>query len=238
MIPPFWQERGSVSYPLGTDQLGRDIWARLVYGARTSFIVALGALAVGGVLGTALGFNLHHYSGFHDSLYNITIPWYNKIILGLVAIFCAALIIVILGAIFGVSLIGLIIALGMVTWPPYAKAMRAISLEHHCRSKENQASGHPNHHLPSVAGTVKRLAALVPPQLGFLIIAESILTFLMAVPSPFSSWGNMVALGRGHIGSAWWVSVVPLVTIMLLAFGFYMLGDWLRDRLDLKLRQA
>ena len=234
-IPPFWQEGGSISHPLGTDPLGRDIWARLAYGARVSLLVAVSTLALGGVLGTTLGL----VSGYYRALDPIVMRA-SDITIAFPIILFAILLVVIIGA----GLINLIIAVGLVIWARYARVIRGevltiMTQDYISRAKVAGASDFriiTKHIFPNVVNT---LVVLLTLQVGFLIIVESSLSFLGAgVPPPTPAWGSMVASGRDYIVSAWWVSAIPGIAIMLLVIAFNMLGDWLRDRLDPKLRQV
>ena len=119
--PPSWQEGGTLSHPLGTDQFGRDVWSRLVYGARTSLIVALGALAIGGVLGTALGFVSGYWRSHRDRIFDITLPRLVSPAVWLVG--CVWIAITLLASV-GPGLISLTIVLGLVTWLRYVKPVR------------------------------------------------------------------------------------------------------------------
>jgi peptide/nickel transport system permease protein len=234
-IPPFWQEGGSISHPLGTDPLGRDIWARLAYGARVSLLVAFSTLALGGVMGTALGLISGYYRGLDPIVMRA-----SDITIAFPIILFAILLVVIIGA----GLINLIIAVGLVIWARYARVIRGevltiMTQDYIARAKVAGASDFriiTRHIFPNVVNT---LVVLLTLQVGFLIIVESSLSFLGAgVPPPTAAWGSMVASGRDYIVSAWWVSAIPGVAIMLLVIAFNMLGDWLRDRLDPKLRQV
>lgn len=233
-IPPFWQEGGTLSHPLGTDPLGRDMWARLAYGTRVSLLVALSTLALGGILGTTLGL----ISGYYRFLDPIVMRA-SDITIAFPIILFAILLVVIIGA----GLINLIIAVGLVIWARYARVIRGevltiMTQDYIARARVSGASDFriiTRHIFPNVVNT---LVVLLTLQVGFLIIVESSLSFLGAgVPPPTPAWGSMVASGRGYIVSAWWVSTIPGIAIMLLVIAFNMLGDWLRDLLDPKLRQ-
>ena len=234
-IPPFWQEEGTLSHPLGTDPLGRDIWTRLAYGTRVSLLVALSTLALGGILGTALGL----ISGYYRRLDPIVMRA-SDITIAFPIILFAILLVVIIGA----GLINLIIAVGLVIWARYARVIRSevltiMTQDYIARARVSGASDFriiTRHIFPNVLNT---LVVLLTLQVDFLIIVESSLSFLGAgVPPPTPAWGSMVASGRDYIVSAWWVSTIPGIAIMLLVIAFNMLGDWLRDRLDPKLRQV
>ena len=235
-IPPLWQEGGTVSHPLGTDPLGRDIWSRLAFGARVSLLVALSTLALGGILGTALGLISGYYRGVLDAI----IMRASDITIAFPIILFAILLVVIVGP----GLINLIVAVGLVIWARYARVVRGevitiMTQDYISRAKVSGASDFriiTKHLFPNVFNS---LLVLLTLQVGFLIIVESSLSFLGAgVPPPTAAWGSMVASGRDYIVTAWWVSAIPGIAIMLLVIAFNMLGDWLRDRLDPKLRQV
>ena len=235
-IPPLWQEGGTVSHPLGTDPLGRDIWSRLAFGARVSLLVALSTLALGGILGTALGLISGYYRGVLDAI----IMRASDITIAFPIILFAILLVVIVGP----GLINLIVAVGLVIWARYARVVRGevitiMTQDYISRARVSGASDFriiTRHLFPNVFNS---LLVLLTLQVGFLIIVESSLSFLGAgVPPPTAAWGSMVASGRDYIVTAWWVSAIPGVAIMLLVIAFNMLGDWLRDRLDPKLRQV
>ena len=219
-IPPIWLGNGSLSHPLGTDQLGRDVWTRVVHGSRISVVVIVGGLALSGVLGTALGFIFGYCRGFWDGLFEIAVPWYAAVILRVVAICCAATIMLIIGT----GLVNLIVVSGLVTWPRYAKV---ICL----RINTSEPSQNVVHPLDAAVDAQESqpspnsLVAVVAPQLGFQVICESALNFLgIGVEPPLPSWGLMVASGRGDLG-AWWISVFPLAAILALVISFYILGS-------------
>ena len=225
--PPSWQEGGTPTHPLGADQLGRDVWSRLVYGARTSLIVALGALAVGGMLGTTLGFISGYWRGSKDRLFDSALP---RLLSPVVWLVCCVVIAIWLLAYIGPGFISLIIVMGLVTWPRYIKPIRAEMMLHRPQSFMSGASdpGESVRFLfPKVAGA---LPSLYMTQMGFLAILGFIIAFLgIGVPPPTPSWGGAVADGRVYL-EAWWLSAFPLICMVLLSAGFYMLGSWLTDR--------
>ena len=234
--PPSWQERGTLSHPLGTDQFGRDVWSRLVYGSRTSLIVALGALAIGGVLGTALGFISGYWRGSRDRIFDVSLP---RLISPVVWLVCCCfailwLLFIWLASIGGLGLIALIIVIGLVTWPRYIKPIRGEVMRFNApglyRSMGETSDFRiiTRYLLPKIVGA---LPALSISQMGFLIILESIPSLLGAgVPPPTPSWGGMVADGRMYLASAWWILAFPLICIALSATGFYLMGNYLSDR--------
>lgn len=226
---------GTSDHILGTDGLGRDILSRIVHGARISVAVAVVALSVGGVIGTLLGV-VSGYAG----------GWVDEVIMRIVDIkFAVPLILfalalaVILGPSFGL-LLGL---LSFLIWGHFARQVRAevlviVTMDYVAAARSCGASPVRimyRHIFPGVISIVVVVGTL---QVGAVVLAEASLSFLGAgVPSPTPAWGSMVAEGRLYIDTAWWVSLIPGVVIGLLVTAVTLLGDWLRDRLDPRLRQ-
>ena len=238
LTPPFWIEGGTISHPLGTDIYARDIWSRLVYGARTSLIVALGALALGGVLGTTIGFLSAYYRGSRDRILDTDLPRLISPVVWLVCcVFVAVWLVTWLVIVTGPGLITLIIALGLVTSLRYVKPIRMEVMRYGTVEADHPVDegAMPPHFRSSVRSLLPRVAGLLPAlfvsQMGFLIILESVLSFLgVGVPPPTSSWGGAVSDVRLHLITAWWLSAFPLICIALVSAGFYMTGDWLSER--------
>ncbi len=231
--PPLWQKGGALSNPLGTDRLGRDVWSRLVYGARSSLIVAAGALAIGGGLGTALGFISGYWRGPKDRIFDITIP---RLIRPLTWLLCCLWVAIILLASSGAGLINLIIIMGLVTWPRYIKAIRRKVMLPETPGLDYTTHGGngPSDFQSSIRFLIPRVAAALPAlfisQMGFLIILESIISFLGLGVSPATpSWGNMIAGTRDQLTN-WWVWATPALAILSMVAGFYMLGNSLTTR--------
>lgn len=233
LSPPFFQG-GSKDYPLGTDRLGRDILSRILYGARVSLIVAaIGVLGAGGI-GGSLGIIAGYWGGRVDSIISRTID----VMLGFPVILLA----LILAVTFRPSFSNIIIVVILVQWAFYARQARGETLG--IREMDYvtlaRTAGCSNltimvrHILPNVLNSLVVLATI---NVGTVITLEAALSFLGAgVPPPTPSWGSMCADGRGVITSAWWVSFMPGIAITLVVLSGNLFGDWLRDRLDPKLR--
>jgi peptide/nickel transport system permease protein len=219
---------------LGTDAVGRDILSRLIAGTRVSVLTA--ALSVGGamLMGTAAGI-LGGYVG----------GWADRLLMRLAdatLAFPAVLLALLLAVRFGPSFWGTVGVLCILLWARFARVVRAEVLalrEREFIAAARVVGGGPlwimwRHVLPNVAGTVLVLVTL---QIGWAIIAEASLSFLGAgVPPPAPAWGTMVADGRNVLRSAWWISSIPGLAIMLLVVACNSVGDWLRDVLDPRLR--
>jgi peptide/nickel transport system permease protein len=233
--PPFWIAGGSLSYPLGTDGLGRDIFSRILYGARISLAVGLLAVAGGGALGITLGMVSGYFGGKIDAIVMRLTDAASAIPIVLVAL----LFVVTLGA----SFVNVIIALAALLWARYARVVRSEVLSLRERDFVTLAriadASHfwilTRHILPNLLNTVVVMLTL---QVGVVILTEATLSFLGAgVPPPMPAWGSMVADGRDYIATAWWISFFPGMAILITVLTFNLFGDWLRDRLDPKLRQ-
>ncbi|MGE0154261.1 MAG: ABC transporter permease [Reyranellaceae bacterium] len=234
-VPPFWLEGGRLDYPLGTDGLGRDILSRIVHGTRISLIVAVLALLVGGVIGGGLGL-ISGYAG----------GWVDAVLMRLadsMLAFPMILLAFLLAVTVGASLGTVVVAVALVIWARFARVVRGEVLSLRERNFVKLARiagcGTPRilwvHILPNVINTIVVLLTL---QLGWVIIVESSLSFLGAgIPPPTPAWGSMIADGRSSLVRAWWVCTMPGIALMLTVLSFNLIGDWLRDVFDPKLRQ-
>lgn len=224
----------SADHLFGTDQLGRDILSRIVYGTRISLVVGISAVALAAVIGVFMGVT------------SVMVPrWLGDVIMRITDVFLALpaiLIALAVAATVGPSLINVIMIIGIVYWAQFARLVRGEALS--VREREYvlaaQVIGSPilhivrRHILPNVYNTVIVMTTL---QLASAILLESILSFLgIGIPPPTPSWGSMVADGRQYIAFSWWIVTLPGIAIMLTVFSVNLCGDWLRDRLDPKLR--
>ena len=234
-IPPLFFG-GSVEHVLGTDYLGRDILTRAIHGARISLMVAAVVLGVGGLFGTVVGMISGYFGG-----------WVDEIIMRIVDIKFSLpfiLIALALALIFGPSLPLLLGLLAFLIWGGFARQVRGEVLvlkemDYVALAKVTGASTTRilyKHILPGVLNTIVVVATI---QVGNIILAEASLSFLGAgVPPPTPAWGSMVALGRLYVVDAWWDSLAPGMIIALVVIAFTLLGDWVRDRMDPRLRQT
>jgi peptide/nickel transport system permease protein len=233
--PPLGLPGSTSDYPLGTDRLGRDILSRVLFGARISLTISLLGIVITGAFGSAVGM----IAGFLNGWLDIILMRIVDISLSLPGILIAVL----LAVVFKPSFFNVVVVVVFVLWPNYARLVRGETLA--LKSQDfvalAQVAGCSSrtilirHLLPNLLPSIIVLATL---HVGFVIILESILSFLgVGVPPPTPSWGVMVADGRSVLETAWWVSMVPGVTIFLTVMSCNVLGDWLRDRLDPRLRQ-
>jgi peptide/nickel transport system permease protein len=234
LTPPVWQQGGTTEHLLGTDKLGRDMLSRIIYGARVSLTVSLIAIFVGGIIGTALGLISGYFGGWVDAVLMRLVD----ISLSLPTILLALVLVAAVGPSFGTVITVLIVLL----WARYARLVRGETLaikelDFIARARVAGAS-HTRimirYIFPNVINSIVVLATL---QVGYVILLESALSFLGAgLPRAEPAWGVMVADGRELIVTAWWVSMFPGLAIMLTVLALNLMGDWLRDHLDPKLR--
>ena len=235
LLPPAWTDGGDWSHPLGTDRLGRDILSRMIHGARTAALVSLAALAVGGAIGSSLGLLAGYFGG-----------WWDHVIMRLVDISLSlplillALVLVVLFEPGTATTVGVV---ALLLWSRYARQVRAeaLTLKEMDFVARARVAGASNlriilrHIFPNVVNTIIVLATL---QVGNVILLDASLSFLGAgIPPPNPAWGVMIAEGRDYITTSWWLSVIPGLAIMFTVLSMNLFGDWLRDRLDPKLRQ-
>jgi peptide/nickel transport system permease protein len=235
-LPPFWQEGAKLTYFLGTDQLGRDMLSRIMAGARVSFMVAILTLTVGGMVGTTLGIISGYYGGKVDAI----LMRAADATLAFPIILLAMLLAVVLGP----SLQNVVISLGLVLWARYARVIRGevLSFKERDFVALARVAGLSNlrimarHLFPNIRST---LLVLLTLQVGWVIIVEASLSFLGAgIPGPTAVWGSMIAKGRDYVAIAWWIPFFPGFAVTLVCLSCNMLGDWLREALDPKLRQV
>ena len=226
---------GSSAHLLGTDKLGRDVLSRLIYGSRISLSISLMVILITSVAGTVLAIISGYLGGWVDAfLMRITD-------IGLA--FPALLLALLLAVVRGPSMSTVVIALSILGWTPYARLIRGEVLKVRAMDYVAQArivGCSPirimvTHIFPNIINPLLVLATLF---VGIIILAEAGLSFLGAgVPPPTPSWGSMVADGRELIATAWWISFFPGFAIGLVVLSCNFLGDWLRDKLDPRLRQ-
>ena len=226
---------GTTEHVLGTDRQGRDVLSRIIHGSRISITVAGVGIFVGGFIGTSLGLLAGYFRGTMDQL-----------VMRLVDITLAVpsmLIALVLASVLGPRFSSIVIVIAFVVWANYARQIRGevLSLRERDFVARARAAGASHlriilrHIFPNVINT---LIVLVTLQVGFVIVFEASLSFLgVGIPRPNPAWGLMVSDGRGVIISSWWVSMFPGLAIMLTVLSLNLLGDWLRDRLDPKLKQ-
>lgn len=241
--PPFWNsewyaERPRVegTYFLGADHVGRDVFTRILHGARVSLMVAMVALVAGTLTGTLLGLLAGYYGGLSDELISRAVDIWNALPFLLIAILAAMTL--------GQSVTVVMGLLAFAAWSSGVRNVRAEvrtlkSRDYVLQARIAGASDWrilARHLLPGVVNTVVVIATL---RVGGLILAEAGLSFLGAgIPPPTPTWGNMISEGREYLSTAWWIAFFPGLAIFLVVMSFNFVGDWLRDRWDPRLRQV
>ena len=223
------------THPLGGDHIGRDLLSRVIHGARVTLTVSMIALLSGLLVGVAMGLIAGYFGGFIDEvIMRVTDIW-----LGIPFILLAIVVVIAVGQTFVI----LLMLLALTVWATFVRNVRGevLSIKERDYVSLARVAGASTfrmiiwHILPGVVNTIIVLATL---RVGQVILTESILSFLGAgIPPPTPAWGAMVNDGRLYINDAWWISFFPGVCIFLLVMSLNFFGDWLRDRLDPRLRQ-
>jgi peptide/nickel transport system permease protein len=236
LAPPIGMEGAKAGHYLGTDRHGRDTLSRLVHGARISLAVSVVGIALTGAVGGFIGLVAGFLGGWVDTLLMRLVD----ISLSLPGILIAVL----LAVVFEPSFTNVIIVVVFLLWPSYARLVRGETLG--IKQQDFVALARIagcsrltimfRHIVPNLMPSVLVLATL---HVGYVIVLEAALSFLgVGIPPPTPSWGVMVSDGRGLIEQAWWISILPGVAILATVLSLNILGDWVRDRLDPKLRQV
>ena len=244
-LPPAWLEGGTAAYLLGTDEQGRDILSTILYGMRISIFVGLAAVALSAVLGTALGLVAGYFGGWVDAVImrlgdvQLSFPTI------MIAFFIDGVARVVMPAELreDVRLYVVILAIGIADWVQYARTVRAVTMVE--RGKDYVAAARISrvpgwrilvgHILPNTLGPVLVLGTL---GLAVAILTEAILSFLgLGVPPTQPSLGTLIRAGNDLLLSGeWWIALFPGFALVLLVLAINMVGDWLRDALNPRLR--
>jgi peptide/nickel transport system permease protein len=232
--PPSWAAEGRGSYLLGTDNLGRDIMSRIIYGSRISLLVGASTVILAGFVGCLLGAVAGYFGDMTDEL----ISKISEIFLA----FPFLLMAIALMAFLGQGLVNLIVALMITRWVQYCRVVRGevLSLRERDFVTAARALGGKDfyillrHVVPNTLASVTVIATFA---MAIVIIAESSLSFLgLGVPAHIPTWGSMLSEGRSYMYRAPWLTVFPGLAIFITVFGINLLGDGLRDIFDPKLR--
>ncbi|HEV2741393.1 MAG TPA: ABC transporter permease [Candidatus Elarobacter sp.] len=230
LVPPMWIAGGVHAHPLGTDNLGRDVLTRIIWGARVSAIVGISVVIIGGTIGVTAGLLAGYRRGWVDAV----IARITDVQLAFPLVLLAVAIV----AVVGPGLWTVIAAIGLTSWVQYVRVVRAETLS--LREREfvlaANAAGATSarvigrHLLPNVASAAIVLGTF---EIARAIVLESSLSFLgLGVPPTTPSWGGMLADGRQYLDTAWWTALFPGLAIMIAVMGVNLLGDGLRDALD------
>lgn len=234
LIPPAWGRGGSAGNLLGTDQIGRDLLSRMIYGARVSLLLSGVAGLSAGALGTSLGLLAAFKRGRWDAIISGAMDGQLSLPLVLVALTVVAA--------FGVSLVNLLVVLTVTTWVAFARIVRGRVLE--LKEQEFVTAAYAIgaaefriircHIFPHVLPLVVAIGTV---QVGRIVLMESALSFLgLGVPPSIPSWGEMLSEGRQYIRTAPWLTTLPGLAILILVLSFNFAGRWIANQLDPHLR--
>jgi ABC-type dipeptide/oligopeptide/nickel transport system permease subunit len=234
LLPPAWMEGGSMAHVLGTDDQGRDLLTRIIYGARVSLTV--GFLAVG--ISVAVGASLGALGGFYRGRFDDVLSRFADLLLAFpFLIFAIGMM-----AFLGPGFVNLILALTFKGWVEFFRLVRGEMMSEKTKEYVEAAKvvGQPkaliisNEIFPNIIQSVFVLATL---RIGYMIIMEASLSFLgLGIQPPMPAWGSMVAAGRDYLLTAWWVSTMPGIALLILVLSINVFGEGLRDILDPRLR--
>jgi len=236
LTPPSFLAGGEEQYLLGTDQLGRDLYSRIIYGARISLTIGLSAVLVSMIIGVLLGLVAGYFGGKIDAIIDFMV----NAMLAFPFILLAMTLVIIMGA----SMENIILALGLSNWPIFARVTRIETMK--LREQEfvlaavAQGLSHLRiilkHILSNLAAPILVIATV---EIARAIIRETFLSFLgLGIQPPTPSWGLMLAEGRDYMLTVWWLSTLPGFAIFLAALGINLVGDALRDLFDPRMRKG
>jgi len=230
LAPPAWMEGGTAQHLLGTDQVGRDLLSRVLYGGRVSLIVGVTAVLISASIGVLAGLAAGYFGSRVD--------WIIMTVVNVMLTFPFVLLALAVIAVLGPSLINMIIVLGVADWPLYTRVIRAETMA--LREREFVTAGRAlgmshvriifRQILPNLMSAIVVIATL---QVARVIILESFLSFLgLGVQPPTPAWGNMLGEGRIYMLNSWWIAAFPGLAIFVTTLAINLMGNGLRDWLD------
>ena len=228
--PPAWMEGGKTDHWLGTDQIGRDLLSRMIYGGRVSLLIGVTAVAISSTIGVLLGLAAGYFGA--------KIDWIIMTLINVMLTFPFVLLALAVIAVLGPSLPNMIFVLGVAGWPIYARVIRAETMA--LREREFVVAGRAlgmshariifGQILPNLVSAITVVATL---QIAQVIILESFLSFLgLGVQPPTPAWGNMLGEGRVYMLNSWWIAAFPGAAIFVTTLVINLMGNALRDWLD------
>lgn len=233
-LPPFWSSGSNSDFIIGTDDVGRDIFTRLVYGARISLVIGLGVVAVAALIGSLMGM----FAGFYGGKVDFVIMRFTDILMALPSILFAIVIVALLGP----GLANTILAVALVSIPAFTRLMRASVMEETAKEYVQAAYANGSNNMRILFKEIlpNSLSPLiVQSSLGFseAVLSAAALGFLgLGVQPPTPEWGTMLADSRGYIESAPWLVTLPGLCILIVVLTFNIMGDGLRDFLDPRMK--
>jgi len=230
LAPPAWMDRGTPDHVLGTDQIGRDLLSRMIYGGRVSLLIGVAAVLVSSTIGVLLGLGAGYFGPRVD--------WTIMTLVNVMLTFPFVLLALAVIAVLGPSLVNMVIVLGVADWPLYARVLRAETMSLRERDFMTAARALGMSHLriifrqllPNLVSVIVVIATL---QVARVIILESFLSFLgLGVQPPTPAWGNMLGDGRVYMLNSWWIAAFPGLAIFITTLTINLMGNALRDWLD------
>ena len=230
LAPPAWMDRGTPDHVLGTDQIGRDLLSRMIYGGRVSLLIGVSAVLVSSTIGVLLGLGAGYFGPRVD--------WTIMTLVNVMLTFPFVLLALAVIAVLGPSLVNMVIVLGVADWPLYARVIRAETMTLRERDFMTAARALGMSHLrivfrqllPNLVSVIVVIATL---QVARVIILESFLSFLgLGVQPPTPAWGNMLGDGRVYLLNSWWIAAFPGLAIFITTLTINLMGNALRDWLD------
>jgi ABC-type dipeptide/oligopeptide/nickel transport system permease subunit len=228
--PPAWMEGGKTEHWLGTDQIGRDLLSRMIYGGRVSLLIGVAAVLISSTIGVLLGLGAGYFGSRTD--------WIIMTLINVMLTFPFVLLALAVIAVLGPSLVNMVIVLGVADWPLYARVIRAETMA--IRERDFITAGRAlgmshlrivfRQILPNLVSVIVVIATL---QVARVIILESFLSFLgLGVQPPTPAWGNMLGEGRVYMLNSWWIAAFPGAAIFVTTLAINLMGNALRDWLD------
>jgi ABC-type dipeptide/oligopeptide/nickel transport system permease subunit len=230
LVPPAWLAGGTPEHLLGTDQIGRDLLSRVIYGGRISLVVGVVAVLLSSIIGVLLGLAAGYFGG--------RIDWSIMTLINVMLTFPFVLLALSVIAVLGPSLANMIWVLGVAGWPIYARVVRAETLA--IRERDFVVAGQAlgmshlrlmfRQILPNLISPIVVIATL---QVAQVIVVESFLSFLgLGIQPPTPAWGNMLGEGRVYMLNSWWIAAFPGLAIFITTLTINLMGNALRDWLD------
>jgi ABC-type dipeptide/oligopeptide/nickel transport system permease subunit len=235
MVPPVWMDGGTREHILGTDQIGRDLLSRVIWGGRVSLLVGMSAVLLSATIGVLFGLGAGYFGGGVD--------WSIMTFINVMLTFPFVLLALAVIAVLGPSVPNMIVVLGVTGWPVYARIIRAETLALRERDFVAAARALGTSHLriifrqilPNLISPIVVVATL---QIAQVIILESFLSFLgLGVQPPTPAWGNMLGEGRVYMLNSWWIAAFPGLAIFVTTLVINVMGNGLRDWLDPHMKQ-
>lgn len=235
MVPPSWMDGGTREHILGTDQIGRDLLSRVIWGGRVSLLVGVSAVLLSSTIGVLFGLAAGYFGGRVD--------WCIMTLINVMLTFPFVLLALAVIAVLGPSVPNMIVVLGVTGWPIYARIIRAETLALREREFVLAARALGGSHeriifrqiLPNLISPIVVVATL---QIAQVIILESFLSFLgLGVQPPTAAWGNMLGEGRVYMLNSWWIAAFPGLAIFVTTLVINVMGNGLRDWLDPHMKQ-